>query len=291
MTAQPGQTEKVGSNKLQLPHLLYHYTDQTGLIGILETKRIWATHARYLNDVREGKIVVDVLRQRLKEIQNKPEFHNLPIKKLHSNIKELVAHLHIFIASFSERGNLLSQWRAYSGATGGYSIGFNSGYLRDIGGSFLSTQENWFRQDTEPLKRCLYMKEESKGGFSLISSNSDPGAKREATEDERNQSTAQQSIENFVAWVQDMAATMKHAGFKEEAEWRIALFFKDDMGWENPNLRFRPGGSMPSPYIEIDLQSGARRIAIEKIFVGPCPNPKEAVQSVEFLEPVYDLWT
>jgi hypothetical protein len=37
--------------------LLYHYTDQKGLLGILESKQLWATHYRYLNDTSEGQIV------------------------------------------------------------------------------------------------------------------------------------------------------------------------------------------------------------------------------------------
>jgi len=37
--------------------LLYHYTNQKGLLGILKEKCIWATHLRYLNDMSEGEIV------------------------------------------------------------------------------------------------------------------------------------------------------------------------------------------------------------------------------------------
>jgi hypothetical protein len=33
--------------------LLYHYTDQRGLLGILRSQSIWATHIRYLNDSSE----------------------------------------------------------------------------------------------------------------------------------------------------------------------------------------------------------------------------------------------
>lgn len=36
------------------PELLYHYTTQDGLLGILENACIWATHYRCLNDASEG---------------------------------------------------------------------------------------------------------------------------------------------------------------------------------------------------------------------------------------------
>jgi len=35
------------------PELLYHYTAQTGLDGILSSDSIWATHYRFLNDTME----------------------------------------------------------------------------------------------------------------------------------------------------------------------------------------------------------------------------------------------
>jgi hypothetical protein len=35
------------------PELLYHYTDQRGLDGILSSASIWATHYKFLNDFSE----------------------------------------------------------------------------------------------------------------------------------------------------------------------------------------------------------------------------------------------
>ena len=35
------------------PEVLYHYTTQAGLIGIIRGAEIWATHTQYLNDRRE----------------------------------------------------------------------------------------------------------------------------------------------------------------------------------------------------------------------------------------------
>src|SRR5271167_3349960 len=33
--------------------LLYHYTSEVGLQGIIESDRLWATHVRFLNDYTE----------------------------------------------------------------------------------------------------------------------------------------------------------------------------------------------------------------------------------------------
>jgi hypothetical protein len=52
---------------------LYHYTTQTGLLGIIKDRQIWATHTQYLNDRREFLHAVDLVRgevQRLLDQRN-----------------------------------------------------------------------------------------------------------------------------------------------------------------------------------------------------------------------------
>src|ERR1017187_4880845 len=44
------------------PELLYHYTDEKGLIGILESQNLWASHYRFLNDYEEGRGVKEFFR-------------------------------------------------------------------------------------------------------------------------------------------------------------------------------------------------------------------------------------
>lgn len=49
------------------PELLYHYTDQTGLLGIINEQELWATDVRFLNDTEEFeagfKIAVEMAKQ------------------------------------------------------------------------------------------------------------------------------------------------------------------------------------------------------------------------------------
>jgi len=37
-----------------------------------------------------------------------------------------IAHVNLFVACFCEQGDLLGQWRGYSGENHGYSLGMNS---------------------------------------------------------------------------------------------------------------------------------------------------------------------
>jgi len=43
------------------PRLLYHYTDGTGLLGMLKTHRLWATNRRFLNDPTETNYAAAVI--------------------------------------------------------------------------------------------------------------------------------------------------------------------------------------------------------------------------------------
>jgi hypothetical protein len=61
MEDESAQQQEVAGNPAKPAGLLYHYTDQKGLLGILENKEIWSTHLRYLNDTSEGKIVFNAV--------------------------------------------------------------------------------------------------------------------------------------------------------------------------------------------------------------------------------------
>ena len=50
-----------------LPEILYHYTSQTGLIGMLNTETIWASKIRYLNDSKEFALALELASDELDE--------------------------------------------------------------------------------------------------------------------------------------------------------------------------------------------------------------------------------
>ncbi len=63
------RTEKTNGAE---PELLYHYTTQKGLLGILHERCIWATHIRYLNDASEFKHGVEMVAQSVLKINIDP---------------------------------------------------------------------------------------------------------------------------------------------------------------------------------------------------------------------------
>jgi hypothetical protein len=77
------------------------------------------------------------------------------------------------------------------------------------------------------------------------------------------------------------SAITKDDGFREEAEWRLAFLLQQ--GSTVTDIEFRPGSSMPVPYLKVPLRLGDQVIGIWKVIVGPCPHPSEAVKSVQML--------
>ena len=99
---------------------LWHYTNQKGLLGIVQSQALWATHHQYLNDRTEFTLAQNLIRH---EVNLRLATSPLAgIKESQENyLKTLIKHLElpfhgafIFVCSFSEVANDLSQWRAYS---------------------------------------------------------------------------------------------------------------------------------------------------------------------------------
>lgn len=100
---------------------LFHYTDTNGLIGIAEKCEMWATHVRHLNDTAEYFNALDRIKGALIERLKDVTFSSAA-RTAHDALKQM-RQQDVFVICFSEKGNLLSQWRAYC-PRDGYVIGF-----------------------------------------------------------------------------------------------------------------------------------------------------------------------
>ena len=95
------------------PPVLYHYTTQAGLIGVLESNAIWATKIHYLNDSSEYELALEIGREVLAGLLSREtdEHRQEKITCLLENLATIEA-MNVCVCSFSEHGDLLSQWRA-----------------------------------------------------------------------------------------------------------------------------------------------------------------------------------
>jgi Protein of unknown function (DUF2971) len=132
------------------PAVLYHYTTAAGLMGIIASQRLWATNARFLNDPSEIryalKMISDTVAEREKAyLEARSAEPTLAVPDLAGIIlgvgapkieiwaKDLLEVFHhqreVYVTSFCEDGDLLSQWRGYASAGGGYAIGIAAGQV------------------------------------------------------------------------------------------------------------------------------------------------------------------
>jgi hypothetical protein len=106
---------------------LYHYTNNQGLRGILESGRIWFTDYRHLNDPSELMHGIDMAHDVAGSLGRGADGR---VRLFLEDFADLLrpdnftATLEFFIASFSRARDDLGQWRAYADNGRGYAIGF-----------------------------------------------------------------------------------------------------------------------------------------------------------------------
>jgi len=113
-----------------IPTTLYHYTNVSGLYGILERSALWASNIHYLNDSKEFHQAIECAQQTLHtESIGLNTGRRADLLKRFKERLEQVSQVSILVASLSENNDSLSQWRGYCPPRGGYAVGFNYGRL------------------------------------------------------------------------------------------------------------------------------------------------------------------
>ena len=167
-----------------------------------------------------------------------------------------VETINIFATSFSEHGDLLSQWRAYTTDYGGYSIGFSyeklQAALKKQGFKIAPCVYSKRKQERlidELLKKTRqFNQEHGRSGWGGMGSS--------ATEPNMNE---------FVF----IASLMKHPSFAQEGEWRIISEVRD---YNEQAVDFREDKSTLVPYFKFKLSESATTFPLSRIIIGPTPH-------------------
>lgn len=274
----------------QVPEVLYHYTDLRGAQGMFSSFNMWLSDAAYMNDPLEGtwvhhraSVAVQVLGESPLAVQTRAQIEGQltapdlwdqslrsPQEISHQRQAAMFdAFMPAFIASFTEEGDLLSQWRGYGSGGEGVAIGFN---LRELS---LSKIEGPFLPAEAPaVVKVEYdqdrQDQELRWHFEA--------ARRVYDEHAEGLSVNQYAARRFPALFHDVIRDalywlrweFKSPYYSEEREWRlvsnpVGLHYK---------TRFSNGSIVP--YVEMPLpQKAARPInefAVPRIVLGPrCP--------------------
>lgn len=254
------------------PSVLFHYTTQAGLLGVLEGDAIWATKIHYLNDSSEYQLALDLAEGFLNSLLV-GERSKIKKRKVHCLLENLqtIASMNVCVCSFSAERDLLSQWRAYSGKPGGYSIGFDTALIQKQGQAqgFILAQCIYDSKEQERLVQELVIGS-LEIDFNTRPSRVDPKRSRTIV--------ALRTGGNFAMNIARLAPIIKSQAFYEEQEWRLI----STAGVSVYDMSFRPGQSMLTPYISVRLGED-KGAYLKSVTVGPTPHTELAKLATESL--------
>jgi hypothetical protein len=234
------------------------------MISIFQSGRIWLSSASAMNDTSEGEWLLG----RLIELDNERRIGGRVLALEAEESRAMLLRLafrmgapQAYLASFSEKGDLLSQWRAYARDGEGVSIGFDPNDGRfpvvdapphtNVGPALACT-----------LNRVTY------GSADLV-------AELDALIHAALPSGPSHEI--FLALQMQLAGLrwlVKNPAFQEEHEWRIVnlpLQFDGDLGGGNTSIgsvgprRYRQAGNRLASFYEMPYES----TAVTDVVLGP----------------------
>jgi Protein of unknown function (DUF2971) len=254
--------------KAEPPEVLYHYTGQCGLLGIIDKSELHATKVQYMNDATEFSLALSMAREILDATRVFPISDNIyissksnvtPSSTLRGSLTGL-EDINIFAACFCKDGDLLSQWRGYAEAAGGCSMGFDSHALNEVAS-----------RDGFTLDKCIY----------------DTATQRKIVT-EAIEHCVQEELAGRAHWgghgpLADIlfrcGAFFKDKSFENENEWRLV---SPKIDFRHDRLSFRAGRSMVTPYYKLPIKHG-ETLPIQHVIIGPCPHMELAQSAVTAL--------
>ena len=248
--------------------VLYHYTSHKTLRRIVEDRSLRISHVYYMNDANEIKYGAELFKSVVAERQSRETSQVLIefLIELRDWINQLIVLPHyIFVFSLTEKGNLLSQWRAYTpSGEDGVSIGFSKEGLEKIA-----------MQKGFELIKCVYDKREH---LKVLSAELESMIARFVKETPSiitaGHPPNQKYLSYFYQFSEGLLKTfcrIKDPFFLEESEWRLVSKYYER--YTDSEIKFREGRTTLVPYVEFPL-SGIHDDGrlFEQVYVGPSPN-------------------
>ena len=298
--------------------LLYHYTSEQGLYGIIESGNIWATHIRFLNDYTEFRqaskdgyigALTDSFRAGLLPEALTPLLAQAIDRVLSPRDRPYIRNIiepsnyEAFVCSFAsagvsvmpqsgDPGDRLSQWRGYSHSSQGFSLGFDRERLEKQikfdNGKAKAVLLDCKYEDTETVSFFQNMGHNASTKFNnrwLSGEAPVPDSFLPTSPDQEYRKAKfyfLQSLQEATGQYYTEVARIKHRGFSEECEWRIVL--KGQQEALAQDVKFRPGQLGSTPYIEISLGLKEPKTSpLRRIVVGPSIHKEDIKHAVELL--------
>jgi hypothetical protein len=280
---------------------LWHYTTWDGVSGIFKDHELRASHVSFLNDAREFVHTIEMFDNIIRDLlqRNHPDADPMAIDGAAGIMHQatLAASGHVFATSFTENGDLLSQWRGYS-TPSGFAIGFDPERLVS---SIRAHNPNLLVE----LRGCEYDEEAQRaalsesrsleqfdydvfGPYQTFLQNKDKTDEEESFWAGRAQTSAHMHAGPIAAEIADKARWFKDPTFSEEDEWRLGV---EPADYSVPR-EFRARSTLVVPYIVLKMglsREDRRESPIRAVRVGPCVNPNAIMQAVSMLTNTHRL--
>ncbi|HEV7744142.1 MAG TPA: DUF2971 domain-containing protein [Pyrinomonadaceae bacterium] len=251
------------------PDTLYHYTGLDAFRSIITHRILWLSDIAKMNDAKErlwiSEVFERVWRTRSESGVGVDEarhyFHDFQLDDTP-----------VFITCFSEDGDLLSQWRAYTDDGRGVAIGFRTPRLGfPIESRFI---DEFMEEQRVAITKCMYDREKQAALMNDLIGYFDRHFVDLASNRQSGSIYAYDGFLNTASWcLRNMSVISKHPGFSEEREWRAIYWphgYGEKEGFVSASVgpraqRVRKGED--SAYHEWQLEDGDSLIA--EIVLGP----------------------
>jgi hypothetical protein len=308
------------SPTIQQSRPLFHYTTAQGLLGIVQDKCLFATHADFSNDSSECKLILPHLVGIIKEEYRRivPELIALNImsseilrnhgeavyeQEAENSVQAIIRATNniapYFITSFcihekgsdEYRSGLLSQWRGYG--RGGFAVEFDELEIDELNKEerarwgyqgFISREVSYDDHEQQVVP------EKFKGLA---------GAFLRQIIDEKSLNLTHilgsSRVEDFVHAFLSIAPLLKHRDFREEREYRIVALcnrrgnkeIKDHREFKDMRFRVRADSSVV-PYIVL-YEGRKEPLPIKSVIIGPHVRQEEQRVAIELLFERHDV--
>jgi hypothetical protein len=258
------------------PPLLYHYTNDAGLAGIIESGQLWFSDIFALNDpseLRHGlSIAIETLKSRA--TAGRPEIGAFASMLERFDLDAgIEASGHFFICCFSGDGDDLGQWRAYADNGRGFALGFEAASLE---GAFANEKGKPIKQHaTFPI---TYDDRELTRIQTALADMVDPIISLPRTTSVRGDALRAYMMDLLVYHSMNVIRGVmffKHEAYRNENEYRFQQLFRCDK--PAPAVKYR---KRPTSLVRYREYNWRRRGpgALKKIVIGPAADRDKAAR-------------
>lgn len=245
------------------PLTVSHYTDASGLLGILRDRELWATDTLFMNDSTESRWASSFFFAQLEDCitRSLQRMEDSEDERLKHRLLEVPAGLDLIAKSFNEAfddarfadlgvyaicfcedGDLLSQWRGYTTLGGGYSVQVAARQLQAMTQRVM--QLSFVQVLYDRTTQQSLAKEILEGGLSALPTSLaethliDPEVIYRAVGEQTGRAARTFSLR------------AKNPAFREEREWRL-LYRQIEKSPLNLERQFRATTRGVTPYVAI----------------------------------------